>query len=222
MTGVYIHIPYCVKKCAYCDFCSVPRDLTAEAYPDALCREIALSRDRLPDEGPAPSVFFGGGTPTALPAPLLRRALQAAAPLMAACREITVEAGRPDTIDAEKLGVLRESGVTRISVNPQTMHDETLERIGRRHTAGQTEAAYRLAREMGFHHINMDLIAGLPGEDGSMFEQTLRWAAALRPESLTVHTLSIKRSSLLHLWQAQLPDGAMVADMVRAGADAAR
>ena len=97
------------------------------------------------------------------------------------------------------------------------MHDETLLRIGRRHTAAQTEAAYALARKIGFHHINMDLIAGLPGESLEMFLQTLAWSRALSPESLTVHTLSIKRSSLLHLWEAQLPDGGMVAEMVEAG-----
>ena len=117
-----------------------------------------------------------------------------------------------------KLQALLDYGVTRISVNPQTKHDETLARIGRRHTCRQTEEAYALARRMGFTHINMDLIAGLPGEDLRMFEETLAWLRSLAPESMTVHTLSIKRSSLLHLWEAQLPDGEMVADMVRAGA----
>ena len=129
-----------------------------------------------------------------------------------------MEAGRPDTIDRDKLQALLDYGVTRISVNPQTKHDETLARIGRRHTCRQTEEAYALARQMGFSHINMYLIAGLPGENLQMFEETLAWLRSLAPESMTVHTLSIKRSSLLHLWEAQLPDGEMVADMVRAGA----
>ena len=94
--------------------------------------------------------------------------------------------------------------------------------MGRRHTCRQTEEAYALARQMGFSHINMDLIAGLPGENLQMFEETLTWLRSLAPESMTVHTLSIKRSSLLHLWEAQLPDGEMVADMVRAGAASKR
>ena len=222
---IYIGIPFCVTRCAYCSFLSgeVGKGELLAPYANALCREIDAALGLLEQTGLNPRAFYmGGGTPTALPAPLLRRVLEKAAPLMDVCRERTVEAGRPDTIDREKLQALLDTGVTRISVNPQTMHDETLQRIGRRHTAAQTEAAYHLAREMGFHHINMDLIAGLPGENLDMFRQTLGWIAGLAPESMTVHTLSIKRSSLLHLWQAQLPDGDMVADMVRAGAQAAR
>ncbi|MBQ9197133.1 MAG: coproporphyrinogen dehydrogenase HemZ [Clostridia bacterium] len=222
---VYIGIPFCVTRCAYCSFLSgeVGKGELLAPYTDALCAEIDAAKALLRQTGLRPRAFYmGGGTPTALPPELLRRILNAASPILAGCREITVEAGRPDTIDREKLQVLLDAGVTRISVNPQTMHDETLQRIGRRHSAAQTETAYRLAREMGFGHINMDLIAGLPGEDLRMFRQTLAWLKALAPESMTVHTLSIKRSSLLHLWQAQLPDGDMVADMVRAGAEAAQ
>ena len=221
---IYIGIPFCASRCAYCSFLSgeVGNGKLLVPYTDALCHEIDSTLHLLEEIGLHPRAFYmGGGTPTALSAPLLDRVLTAAAPLMADCREITVEAGRPDTIDREKLSVLREAGVTRISVNPQTMHDETLIRIGRRHTRAQTEEAYALAREMGFDHINMDLIAGLPGEDLTMFRQTLEWVSSLAPESMTVHTLSIKRSSLLHLWEAELPDGNMVADMVRAGAEIA-
>ncbi|MBQ7455030.1 MAG: coproporphyrinogen dehydrogenase HemZ [Clostridia bacterium] len=221
---IYIGIPFCVTRCAYCSFLSgeVGRGEQLSPYVDALEREIAQALSLLERARLTPRAFYmGGGTPTALTAPLLRRVLAAARPLMDACHEITVEAGRPDTIDEEKLSALLDARVTRISVNPQTMHDETLERIGRRHTRAQTEDAYRLAREMGFSHVNMDLIAGLPGEDEAMFRQTLDWVRALAPESLTVHTLSIKRSSLLHLWQAVLPDGDMVAQMVRDGAAAA-
>lgn len=224
-TDIYIGIPFCVTRCAYCSFLSgeVGKGELLAPYVNALCGEIDAALDLLEKTGLRPRAFYmGGGTPTSLPPALLSRVLKKAAPLMAACREITVEAGRPDTIDREKLSVLRDSGVTRISVNPQTMHDETLRIIGRRHTAAQTEEAFYLAREMGFSHINMDLIAGLPGENTAMFAQTLAWLRSLGPESMTVHTLSIKRSSLLHLWQAQLPDGGMVADMVRAGAEAAR
>ena len=222
---LYIGIPFCVTRCAYCSFLSgeVGRGALLRPYTDALCGEIEAALQLLADTGLRPRAFYmGGGTPTSLPPELLRRVLSAAAPILAECREITVEAGRPDTIDRDKLQALLDAGATRISVNPQTMHDETLVRIGRRHTTAQTEAAYRLARDMGFDHINMDLIAGLPGEDLGMFRQTLDWLQSLGPESMTVHTLSIKRSSLLHLWQAQLPDGDMVAAMVRAGAAAAR
>ena len=222
---LYIGIPFCVTRCAYCSFLSgeVGKGELLQPYVDALCHEVDAAQALIEQKGLRLRAFYmGGGTPTSLPPALLRQVLRRAAPLLAACREITVEAGRPDTIDRDKLAVLRDSGVNRISVNPQTMHDETLARIGRRHTTAQTEAAYRLAREMGFGHINMDLIAGLPGENLDMFRQTLDWLRDLAPESMTVHTLSIKRSSLLHLWQAQLPDGGMVADMVRAGADAAR
>ncbi len=221
---VYIGIPFCVSRCAYCSFLSgeVGNGSLLAPYVAALKREIAHALQLLEDTGLSLRAFYmGGGTPTSLPAGLLREVLTAAAPLMRACREITVEAGRPDTIDREKLQALMDWGVTRISVNPQTMHDQTLATIGRRHTCAQTESAYRLARSMGFDHINMDLIAGLPGENLGMFAQTLDWVRALDPESVTVHTLSIKRSSLLHLWEAQLPDGDMVADMVRLGARAA-
>ena len=222
---IYIGIPFCVTRCAYCSFLSgeVGNGRLLAPYVEALEKEIDAALSLLDETGLRLRAFYmGGGTPTALPAELLSQVLKKAAPLTRACREITVEAGRPDTITAEKLQALLDAGVTRISVNPQTMHDETLARIGRRHTARQTEAAYRLARGMGFDHINMDLIAGLPGEDLAMFRQTLGWIRGLRPESVTVHTLSIKRSSLLHLWQASLPDGDMVAAMVREGALAAR
>jgi len=222
---IYIGIPFCVSRCAYCSFLSgeVGNGKLLTPYVDALEREIQLSLRLLEDKKLRPRAFYmGGGTPTSLPAQLLARVLGAARPLMERCCEVTVEAGRPDTIDRDKLQALLDARVTRISVNPQTMHDETLQRIGRRHTCKQTEDAYRLARDMGFDHINMDLIAGLPGENLSMFRQTLDWLKALSPESMTVHTLSIKRASLLHLWEAQLPDGGMVADMVRAGAAAAK
>lgn len=217
---LYVGVPFCVSRCAYCSFLSgeVGKGRQLLPYTEALEKEIAGTLQLIKEQGLTPRAFYmGGGTPTALPAPLLRRALEAAQPFIRQAREVTVEAGRPDTLDEEKLLILRDAGATRISINPQTMHDETLLRIGRRHTAAQTEAAYALARKIGFHHINMDLIAGLPGESLEMFLQTLAWSRALSPESLTVHTLSIKRSSLLHLWEAQLPDGGMVAEMVEAG-----
>lgn len=221
---VYIGIPFCVSRCAYCSFLSgeVGSGKQLPPYVDALEREISAVKRLMDEKGlRARAIYVGGGTPTALPAPLLARVLAAVRPWAETAVEFTVEAGRPDTIDAEKLRVIIDSGARRISVNPQTMHDETLVRIGRRHTTAQTEQAYAMARKIGFAHINMDLIAGLPGENADMFAQTLAWARQLAPESLTVHTLSIKRSSLLHLWEAQLPDGDMVARMVRMGAQCA-
>jgi len=124
--------------------------------------------------------------------------LSAAQKYFPGAREWTVEAGRPDTIDRDKLTVMKEHEITRISVNPQTFSDETLRIIGRAHTSKDTLDAYRLAREMGFDHINMDLIAALPGEGMKEFENTLRITTDLHPESVTVHTLAIKRSSKLH------------------------
>lgn len=217
---LYVGIPFCVSRCAYCSFLSgeVGKGNQLSPYVEALCREIEATLRLIDEKGLQPRTFYmGGGTPTSLPAPMLQEVLKAAQPFIDRVGEVTVEAGRPDTIDAEKLCVIRDAGATRISINPQTMHDETLIRIGRAHTRKQTEDAYALARKTGFHHINMDLIAGLPGEDLTMFEETLRWSRALAPESLTVHTLSIKHASLLHLWEAELPNGEMVGGMVRAG-----
>ncbi len=220
---IYIGIPFCVTRCAYCSFLSGELGdghLTAP-YVDALFREIELTKALIKEAGlTVNAVYIGGGTPTALPLTQLRRVLEAAKPF-ADGREFTVEAGRPDTIDADKLAAIKDAGATRISINPQTMHDATLKLIGRAHTKKQTEEAYALARRMDFHHINMDLIAGLPDENEEMFAETLAWAETLHPESLTVHTLSIKRSSLLHLWQAKLPDGAMVGRMVDMGREKA-
>ena len=221
---LYVGIPFCVSRCAYCSFLSgeVGKGKQLAPYVEALKKEIAGTLELIQEKGLRPRAFYmGGGTPTSLSAALLDQVLSAAQPFIDHAMEVTVEAGRPDTIDADKLIVIHDHRATRISINPQTMHDQTLEIIGRRHTTAQTEAAYALARKIGFHHINMDLIAGLPGENLDMFLQTLQWSRNLSPESLTVHTLSIKRSSLLHLWEAQLPDGDMVSQMVDAGREEA-
>lgn len=217
---IYIGIPFCVSRCRYCSFLSgeIGKGRELAPYVDALVGEIGKAVKLIDQTGMKVRAFYmGGGTPTALPSELLARVLDAAQPFMRAALEATVEAGRPDTLDREKLSLIKKAGATRISINPQTMHDRTLETIGRRHTRVQTEEAYAMARTLGFSHINMDLIAGLPGEDEAMFEQTLAWSRSLHPESLTVHTLSIKRSSLMHLWKDSLPDGQMVAHMVDAG-----
>ena len=213
---LYVGIPFCITRCTYCSFSSgeIGNGKLAVPYVDALLTEIDAAKRLLEQHGLAVStVYMGGGTPTALPAPQLARVLKAIHPL-AAGREFTVEAGRPDTIDREKLELFLDNAVTRISINPQTFHDVTLERIGRRHTSAQTVEAYRLARSMGFDDINMDLIAGLPGEDEAMFRETLDRISELRPDSVTVHSLAIKHSSAMHLYEVPLPDGEMTARML--------
>lgn len=198
---LYIGIPFCVTRCAYCSFASgeLGDGRLVEPYIDALLRELALCAQITEELGlRLRAGYMGGGTPTALTASQMARVLDEALRLFPGAREWTVEAGRPDTIDRAKLDVLLERGVGRISVNPQTFSDETLRRIGRAHTCDQTREAYQLAREAGFHHINMDLIAALPGEDEADFARSLEETIRLAPESITVHALAIKRSSRLH------------------------
>ncbi len=214
---IYIGIPFCSSRCRYCSFLSreVGDGSILPRYTEALGREIAGTERLMREQGLKPrALYVGGGTPTALPEDLLKRVLGAAAGLVTSCSEVTVEAGRPDTITRGKLGIIREFGGTRISVNPQTMHDGTLELIGRRHTWRQTEEAYALARSMGFNDINMDLIAGLPEETPDMFSMTLSCALAMRPESITVHTLSVKRSSVMHREGDPLSSGRLAEAML--------
>lgn len=198
---LYIGIPFCTTRCTYCSFASgeLGNGSLVEPYLDALLTEIRKSAVLMQERGlKIRSAYMGGGTPTALTAMQLDRVLSEAQKCFHGAREWTVEAGRPDTIDRDKLTVMKEHDITRISVNPQTFSDETLRIIGRAHTAQDTLDAFALAREMGFDHINMDLIAALPNEGMKEFERTLSITTALRPESITVHTLAIKRSSRLH------------------------
>ena len=221
---IYIGIPFCESRCRYCSFISaqVGEGRLLDPYARALEGEIAEVIRLIDEKQLKPRAFYmGGGTPTALDAPQLDRVLTAARPLIDACREATVEAGRPDSMTPERLAVLKRHGISRISVNPQTIHDATLELIGRRHIHAQTQVAFDLARSMGFDHINMDLIAGLPGETPEMFRRTLDWVTACSPESLTVHTLCVKRSSDMHRWQDSLPGGEAVEMMVTMGLEAA-
>ncbi len=223
-TDLYIGIPFCESRCRYCSFISaqVGKGTLLQPYVEALKREIRAVTGLVTEKGLKPRAFYmGGGTPTALSAEQLDQVLEAAEPLLCACRETTVEAGRPDSVTRERLSVLKKHGIGRISINPQTIHDATLETIGRRHTHQQTQEAYELARTMGFDRINMDLIAGLPGETPAMFAQTLDWVKACAPESLTVHTLCVKRSSDMHRWQDSLPVAAAVEEMVSMGLDCA-
>lgn len=223
--GLYIGIPFCETRCRYCSFisCQVGDGRILPGYVRALVREMgAVYRMMQAYALKVRAVYVGGGTPTALPPALLEDVLAAAAPFIAGAGEVTVEAGRPDSISREKLRLIADHGATRISINPQTMHDETLQLIGRAHTQAQTEAAYQLARSMGFGHINMDLIAGLPGEDLDMFGRTLAWAKSIAPESLTVHTLSLKRASDMYRFGEPVPQEADVGDMVRLARETAR
>ncbi len=197
---IYVGIPFCTTRCTYCSFASgeIGDGRLVAPYLAALSREIAATRVLIAEAGLSPrALYIGGGTPTALTTPQLDGLMTELASAFPNVGEWTVEAGRPDTLDREKLRMLRRYPVTRISINPQTLQDGTLARIGRAHTAAQTAEAYQMAREAGFDHINMDLICALPGETERDFADTLEKAALLHPESLTIHTLAIKRASKL-------------------------
>ncbi len=165
------------------------------------------------------AVYFGGGTPTTLSADQLDRVLAALYRHVniTTVKEFTVEAGRPDTITLEKLEVLKRYGVQRLSINPQTMSDRVLEIIGRRHSADDVIRAYEQARRVGFEALNMDLIAGLPGDSPSGFERTLKAVAELEPENITVHTLSLKKGARILLEGTEIPDAADVGKMLDGG-----
>ena len=219
--SLYVSIPFCPTRCAYCSFVSHSIAQAKKLIPDyvrLLCREIGQTAAIARELGlQLETVYIGGGTPTSLSAEDLRQitgALNEAFDLQN-LREFTVEAGRPDTVDSKKLAVLKNAGVTRISVNPQTFSDAVLERIGRKHSSAETVEKYQLAREMGFDNINMDLIAGLPGDTPEGFAATLDRAIALAPENITVHTLALKHSSALSLatddWRLATASPAMLA-----------
>ena len=201
--SLYVSIPFCPTRCSYCSFVSQSIEKAKkliDGYLPLLHRELrftaALARQL--DLKPV-SVYIGGGTPTTLTAAQLDALLgEIEADFdLSGCVEFTVEAGRPDTVTREKLEALRGHSVTRISVNPQTFSDSVLEAIGRKHTSQQTLDAFRLAREMGFDNINMDLIAGLTTDTPTSFERTIDIVRGLDPESVTVHTLAVKRSARL-------------------------
>ncbi len=222
---VYIGIPFCTTRCAYCSFSSgeIGDGSLVDPYMDALAREIRACAEILKDSGrKLRALYVGGGTPTALPQEAFERLTEEMTGCFPGAAEYTVEAGRPDTLTRAKLRTIRQAGISRISINPQTMNDRTLEVIGRAHTAQQVRDAYALAREEGIPHINMDVIAGLPGESEADFARTMDETRKLRPESLTVHTLAIKRSSRMSLEKHPLPDGEMTARMVEAGRKTAR
>ena len=222
---VYIGIPFCTTRCAYCSFSSgeIGDGRLVAPYMEALEREIRACAPLISSTGRSlRALYVGGGTPTALPEKEFRHLLSLIRECFPNACETTVEAGRPDTLTREKLRAIRKAEISRISINPQTMNDRTLQVIGRAHTAQQVRDAYALAREEGIPHINMDVIAGLPGENEADFDRTLAEAVRLHPESLTVHTLAIKRSSRMSLENAPLPDGEMTSRMVTRGLETAR
>ncbi len=197
---LYIGIPFCTTRCTYCSFSSgeLGDGKLVEPYVDALVYEMGQCAKIVRDKGlKLRAAYMGGGTPTALSAKQLNRVLESARTQFPGGIEWTVEAGRPDTITKQKLQVVKSHGVDRISINPQTFSDETLQLIGRQHTALDTVKAFEMARENGFDHINMDLIAALPEETIDIFTDSVGKAVALNPESITVHTLALKRASKL-------------------------
>ncbi len=199
--SLYIGIPFCPTTCLYCSFTSFPISLWKERiadYLDALEKEIDFISD-IYRHKTLDTVYIGGGTPTSLSADELDRLLTKlkASFDFSTVQEFTVEAGRADSITKEKLSVLYRHGVTRISVNPQTMKQETLKLIGRQHTVKQVVDAFYLAREVGFDNINMDIILGLPGEKEEDVKETINDIEELAPDSLTVHSLAVKRASAL-------------------------
>ncbi len=204
--SLYLSIPYCPSRCSYCSF--VSQSITGKKaqellpkYLMGLMKELRETARLAEEKGlNLKSVYLGGGTPSVLSASQLRQltgAVHSYFPGIGSI-EYTIEAGRPDTITPEKLEAIRESGATRISINPQTFSDEVLRRVGRKHTAQDVIDCYRMARSMGFDDINMDLIAGLPGDDYEGFCRSLDTARSLRPENITVHSLTVKRSSALY------------------------
>lgn len=199
--SIYAGIPFCPTRCLYCSFTSYSLEQykhKVDAYLDAMMKELEFLT-RYAKEYTIKNVYIGGGTPTSLTEPQLERLLQ----MMQAsfCSddtvEFTVEAGRPDTITKEKLRLMKEYGVNRISINPQTMNEKTLQAIGRKHSTEDIKRVFWEARELGHENINMDLILGLPGEGAKEVEQTMQEIQKLNPDNLTVHTLAVKRASRL-------------------------
>ncbi|WP_295581294.1 coproporphyrinogen dehydrogenase HemZ [uncultured Oscillibacter sp.] len=218
--AVYVGIPFCPTRCAYCSFVSqsVERSFAlVPPYVDALTAEIRAGGQMVREQGLRVRAFYmGGGTPTTLTARQLDRVLTAFAKAFDTdgCEEVTVEAGRPDTITAEKLAVLKAHGVTRVSVNPQTMEDHVLSAIGRRHTAGDIGRAMELVARHGFPHVNMDLIAGLPADSPEGFRRSLDACLSFGTDNVTVHTLALKKGSRILLEGLPVPGPEAVGEML--------
>jgi len=205
--SLYVGIPFCPSLCLYCSFGSHPLkqwEGRIDTYLEALCKELDFISQEFQDKK-LNTIYIGGGTPTTLSAQQLERLLTHIGNQFSYddLKEFTIEAGRPDSISKEKLEAIKRYPVSRISVNPQTMNQETLDIIGRKHTVEEVEHTFHLARETGFDNINMDLIIGLPGEDEAKVAHTLARIKELAPDSLTVHSLSLKRATRLNLFKEQ-------------------
>ena len=212
--SLYIGIPFCPTTCLYCSFTSFPLvtwRAKVDAYLDAVERELDYVAVKFGKKH-LNSIYIGGGTPTTLEPYQLDRLIRKIRCSfdLSDCKEFTVEAGRPDSITREKLETLKKWDITRISINPQTMKDETLKIIGRRHTVAQTVESFKLAREIGFDDINMDLIMGLPEETLDDVKCTLEQIKALEPDNLTVHSLALKRAARLNMFKEDYKDYKMV------------
>ncbi|MCF2681564.1 coproporphyrinogen dehydrogenase HemZ [Faecalicatena contorta] len=227
--SLYVGIPFCPTVCTYCSFSSGSLEAwkhRVEDYLEALCRELRFIAERS-REKKLNTIYIGGGTPTTLDAEQLERLLSCIDTNFSReyLLEYTVEAGRPDSITEEKLQVIKRHQVTRISINPQSMQQKTLDVIGRRHTVEQIKEAYALAREVGFDNINMDIIAGLPGEEIRDMEDTLEQITLLSPDSLTVHSLAIKRAAKMEMKDLNRDTGKMnetLSGMIEAAQKAAK
>lgn len=199
--SLYVSIPFCPTRCAYCSFVSQTVSSFKKLMPEyvkKLCEEIRYTASLVKDKGlTLDTVYFGGGTPTSIEAHDLDTIMKTIAECfdLSHLREYTVEAGRPDTITHDKLSVIKQNGGTRVSINPQTMHDSVLEAIGRKHTVSEFLDSYSLAKAIGFDCVNVDLIAGLPTDTLDGFKHTVESIIALQPENITIHALSIKRAA---------------------------
>ena len=208
--SLYVGIPFCPTTCLYCSFTSYPISKwkgRTGLYLEALFKELEYTAEKMKGR-PLDTIYFGGGTPTSLPAEDIDAILCKLEQLFDTknALEFTVEAGRPDSITEEKLKVLASHGISRISINPQTMNQKTLDLIGRRHTVENVKEKFHMARALGFDNINMDLIMGLPGEDLDDVKHTLEEIEALKPDSLTVHSLAIKRAARLNMFKEEYAD----------------
>ncbi len=220
--SLYIGIPFCPTRCLYCSFVSNGGAKSAKLIPEylnCLKKEIAYTADIINSNGSIiETVYIGGGTPTTLSAEMLDELFDSIYTNfdLSRLKEFTVEAGRPDTVASDKLKMIKKYNIDRISINPQTMNESVLKTIGRNHTPDDIRNAMYLARECGINTINMDIIAGLPGETLDMFKYTVEEVERLNPENTTVHTMSIKRSSKLNetLSDYSLTDGNQVSQMV--------
>ena len=204
-TALYIGIPFCPTRCSYCSFisCEIGKLSAVNEYIEALCKEIKHAKTLIHN---LRSVYIGGGTPISPSIENIRKVLDAVGPVDV---EYTVEAGRADCINKEVLTLLKDYGVNRVCVNPQTFNNDTLKLMGRNHTAEEAVEKYHLAKSFGFK-VNMDLIAGLPLETYEVFKESLEKAISLRPENITVHTLSLKKGSKLKELCERLPEGEVV------------